>query len=148
MQFTSQLEQGDWYIMASWCCVVLALALYGLGRLVNKIQHKLPRPRRRRTAANGAVRQPSAAPAKLAAPLGKPSHWAAVIEIVESGLAHAEATWAWHAAAGEQIDAAEYALCQLIAEGRRAMPAPAPMLAAPSVVGPATAGSSLEPLAA
>ena len=23
MQFTSQLEQGDWYIVASWLCVVL-----------------------------------------------------------------------------------------------------------------------------
>jgi hypothetical protein len=148
MQFTSQLEQGDWYIMASWFCVVLALALYGLGLLINKIRPKLPRPRRRRTAADGAVRQPSRAPAKLAAPLGKPSHWASVIEIVESGLAHAEATWAWHAAAGEQIDAAEYALCQLIAECRRTMPAPEPMLAAPSAVRPATAGPSLEPLAA
>jgi len=148
MQFTSQLEQGDWYIMASWFCVVLALALYGLGLLINKIRHTLPRRRRQRKAADAGMRRPFAAPAEVAAPVGKPSHWASVIEIVEGGLAHAEATWAWHAAAGEQIDAAEYALRQLIADCARAMPTPAPVLAAPSAVRAPTLGPSPEPLAA
>ena len=146
MQFTSQLEQGDWYIMAGWLCVVLALALYGLGLAINKIRQKLTRWRHRR-AASGAARRPFVTPAEVAAPLGKPSHWASVIEIVESGLAHAEATWTWHAAAGEQIDAAEYALSQLIAECARAMPAPE-AIAAPSAVQPATAAPAPEPLAA
>src|SRR5262245_25106525 len=147
MQFTSQLEQGDWYLMAGWFCVVLALALYGLGLALNQIRQKLARSHQRRRAANGAARQRLVAPAEVALPLGKPSHWAAVIEIVESGLAHAEATWTWHAAAGEQIDAAEYALSQLIAECARAMPAPA-AIATPSAVQPATAAPAPEPLAA
>ena len=34
MQFTSQLEQGDWYIVAGWLCVVSALVLYGFARIL------------------------------------------------------------------------------------------------------------------
>src|SRR6476660_4117056 len=104
MQFTSQREQGDGYIMATWLCVVMALTLYGLGAAIGKLHRHLPRsgsgskaPRASRTAPPARAAALSAAPPP--APPAAGDHWACVIEIVETGLRRAEATAAWHVAA-------------------------------------------------
>jgi hypothetical protein len=147
MQFTSQLEQGDWYIMATWLCVVMALTLYGLGTGIGKLHRHLPRsgsgskaPRASRTAPPARAAALNAAPPPTPPAAG--DHWACVIEIVETGLRRAEATAAWHVAAHQQIDAAEYALNRLIAEcaGARRQPPPEPADAArplPAAAAPA-----------
>ena len=134
MQFTSQLEQGDWYIVAGWLCVVSALVLYGFARILHKIRQLIPAPRWRARAKR--AHNLRAVPAKGARPDAvRPtqpaalSHWCCVIDIVESGLSRTEAMSAWHAAAGKQIDAAEYALNWLVADCGKVMRLPS---AAPS----------------
>ena len=134
MQFTSQLEQGDWYIVAGWLCVVSALVLYGFARILHKIRQLIPAPRWRARAKR--ARNLRAVPAKGARPAAvRPtqpaalSHWCCVIDIVESGVSRTEAMSAWHAAAGKQIDAAEYALNRLVADCAKVMRPPS---AAPS----------------
>jgi hypothetical protein len=129
MQFTSQLEQGDWYIVAGWLCVVAALLLYGIARTLRKIRQLMPAPRLRARAKS--ARSLRAVPVKGARPAAvRPtqpavrSHWCCVIEIVESGLSRTEAMSAWHVAAGKQIDAAEYALNRLITDCAKVMRLP------------------------
>ena len=123
MQFTSQLEQGDWYILAAWFGVVALLGLYGLGRAVRRLRQRLAR-RRLRPMATAPVRT-SAAPA-APPPSTESCHWRRVLEIIETGLCRAEATSAAHIAARQQIEAAEYALNRLRAEYAQAVRAPAP----------------------
>src|SRR6185436_9288698 len=99
MQFTSQLEQGDWYIVASWLCVVLTLILYGIGIAFAKFRHALAHAgAKRKTARAGArsARAELARRAEIAAPanvLRRPAagHWSAVAAIVETGLRQVEA---------------------------------------------------------
>ena len=139
MQFTSQLEQGDWYIVASWLCVVLTLILYGIGIAFAKFRHALAHAgAKRKTARAGArsARAELARRAEIAAPanaLRPPAagHWSAVAAIVETGLRQVEAMSACHAAAGRQIDAAEYALHRLIADCSKVMRRPLVEPAAP-----------------
>src|SRR5262245_26681409 len=123
MPFTSQLEQGDWLIVAGWLCLVCALSLYGIGLLLHNV-------RRRLTAARARDRSPApsqdrdrpllAADRRPAAADSSPPEtlrqWLLVTEIVESRLARVEAMAAWHAAAVIQVDAAEYALGRLVEE--------------------------------
>ena len=146
MQFTSQLEQGDWYIVASWLCVVITLLLYGIGIALGKMHGALKRARAKRKRANAlaargtpyrrvAARRrgvPGATPAaaNASAPV-EGGHWSSVAAIVEAGLRGVEAASAMHATAGRQIDAAEYALNRLIADLAKVMPQPQPMPAAP-----------------
>jgi hypothetical protein len=128
MQFTSQLEQGDWYVMAGWLCVVSALLLYGLGIALSKIWSLLS-ARRRTTARAGrpvALLRREAERPRPTKQATATNHWARVREIVETGVRRTEAMSAWHAAAGRQIDAAEYALTRLIADCAKVMPVPAP----------------------
>ncbi len=136
MQFTSQLEQGDWYIVASWLCVVLTLILYGIGIAFAKFRHALARAGAKRKTARAGARAALARRAEIAAPAktSKPpaaGHWSAVAAIVETGLRQVEAMSACHAAAGRQIDAAEYALHRLIADCSKVMRRPLVEPAAP-----------------
>jgi hypothetical protein len=125
MQFMSQLEQGDWYIVASWLCVVLTLMLYGLGIAFSKCRHGLAQRQAKRKVARARParaelprRSASLAPADGMSPpaLG---HWCTVAAIVETGLRQVETMAACHAAAGRHIDAAEYALHRLLADCRK-----------------------------
>jgi len=116
MPFTSQLEQGDWLIVAGWLCLVCALSLYGIGLLLHNV-------RRRLTAARARDRSPAPSqdrdrplPAAEPSPPETLRQWLLVTEIVESRLARVEAMAAWHAAAVIQVDAAEYALGRLVEE--------------------------------
>ncbi|HXE70996.1 MAG TPA: hypothetical protein VN523_16690 [Hyphomicrobiaceae bacterium] len=157
MQFTSQLEQGDWYIVASWLCVVLTLILYGIGVAFAKFRHAAALARAKRITARAAARPVRAQPsrrAEIATPANaiRPpaaGHWSAVAAIVETGLRQAEAMSACHAAAGRQIDAAEYALHRLLADCskvmRRPHVEPAALPQSPRLPLPATIA---EPLAA
>src|SRR5262245_2534359 len=150
MQFTSQLEQGDWYILAAWFGVVGLLGLYGLGRAVGNLRQRLARRRLRAKPTATAAARTSAAPANAAYPASTEScHWRRVIEIIETGVCRAEATAAAHIAARQQIEAAEYALNRLRAEYARAVrpPAPAPAEMARSLR-PLPAATRPEPLAA
>ena len=149
MQFTSQLEQGDWYILAAWFGVVGLLGLYGLGRTIRNLRQRLAR-RRLRAKPTATAATTSAAPPNVARPASTEScHWRRVIEIIETGLCRAEATSAAHIAARQQIEAAEYALNRLRAEYARAVrpPAPAPAEMARSLR-PLPAATRPEPLAA
>jgi hypothetical protein len=130
MQFTSQLEQGDWYIVASWLCVVLTLMLYGLGIAFSKCRRALAQTRAKRKAAHARParaqlprRSASLAPADGVSPPAA-GHWCTVAAIVETGLRQVETMAACHAAAGRQIDAAEYALQGLLADCRKVMRRP------------------------
>jgi|SRR5262245_55079282 len=158
MQFTSQLEQGDWYIVACWLCVVATLILYGIGIAFAKCRRALARARARRKAAGNRARPRRAEPApaaRIAAPVNAtpppPSgHWSTVAAIVETGLRRVEAMSACHAAAGRQIDAAEYALNRLIADYDKVMRRPPvpPPAAAPRPLRLPAAATVAEPLAA
>jgi len=147
MQFTSQLEQGDWYIVASWLCVVITLVLYGIGIALAKLHGAVGRARAKRKRAQalaslagsrqrrGALphrNEPIATPASApgATPAGG-GHWSSVAAIVEAGINSVEAASAFHAGAGRQIDAAEYALNRLLADLGNVMPRPQPIQAAP-----------------
>jgi hypothetical protein len=138
MQFTSQLEQGDWYIVASWLCVVGALILYGIGIAFTKFRQALARVRARRRLAR--TPRPRRAAllrrAEIAVPVTtvRPpasGHWSRVAAIVETGLHRIETMSACHAAAGRHIDAAEYALNRLIADCSKVMHGPLVAPAAP-----------------
>jgi hypothetical protein len=145
MQFTSQLEQGDWYIVGSWLCVVITLLLYGIGIALAKMRQALGRARakRKRAHALGALpryrarRAPSsrsvagALPQTLATPSGD-THWSSVAAIVEAGLAGVAAASALHAKAGRHVDAAEYALNRLLADLAKVMPRAQPTPVAPA----------------
>src|SRR5262245_15775591 len=147
MQFTSQLEQGDWYIVASWLCVVITLLLYGMGIALAKLRAAVKRAgakrKRTRALASLARREPRrAAPPRRSEPVALPAavqaatpassaHWSSVAAIVEAGLRGVEAASAFHAGAGRQIDAAEYALNWLLADLAKVMPRPEPTPAAP-----------------
>jgi hypothetical protein len=153
MQFTSQLEQGDWYVLAGWLCVVGALLLYGLGIALNTIWSRLPlrrwrastaRTRRQLVLVRGQSERPRAAGTQTASN----SHWSRVREIVEAGVHRTEAISAWHAAAGRQIDAAEYALNGLIADCAKVMRMPAPVPAAPAPLPRPAQAPLSQPLAA
>src|SRR5215470_13909877 len=147
MQFTSQLEQGDWYIVASWLCVVITLLLYGIGIALAKLHGAVGRARAKRKRAqalasfsrtqqrrlalarrNEPIATPATAPEPTAAAGG---HWSSVAAIVEAGLSSVEAASAFHAGAGRQIDAAEYALNRLLADLGKVMPRPQPIEVAP-----------------
>jgi hypothetical protein len=137
MQFTSQLEQGDWYIVASWLCVVLTLILYGIGITFAKFRRALAHARAKRKTARAGARlaaaelsRRAATPANAIRPPAS-GHWSTVAAIVETGLHQVEAMSACHAAAGRQIDAAEYALQQLIADCSKVMRRPLVEPAAP-----------------
>src|SRR5262245_5381161 len=126
MPFTSQLEQGDWLIVAGWLCLVCALSLYGIGLLLHNV-------RRRLTAARASDRSPAPSqdrdrplPAAGPSPPETLRQWLLVTEIVESRLARVEAMAAWHAAAVIQVDAAEYALGRLVEECAAVVRPPAP----------------------
>jgi hypothetical protein len=134
MAFTSQLEQGDWYIMAVWLCVVVALSLYGIGIAVLKLRALFPKPpaHRRARAARAQAHTHRARPGTAAAtqpPAGTPEpaanrQWSGLIAIVEAGLSRAEVAVSWHSAAHDHIDAADYALNRLIAECAKVMRLP------------------------
>jgi hypothetical protein len=137
MQFTSQLEQGDWYIVASWLCVVLTLIVYGIGIAFAKFRHALAHARAKRKTARADARparvelsRRAATPANAIRPPAS-GHWSTVAAIVETGLRQVEAMSACHAAAGRQIDAAEYALHRLIADCSKVMRRPLVEPAAP-----------------
>src|SRR5262245_61520291 len=128
MQFTSQLEQGDWYIVASWLCVVITLLLYGMGIALGKMRQAWGRARAKRKRAHALAalaryqvrgapppRTATSAPPQTADVSARDRHWSSVAAIVEAGLAGVEAASAFHAKAGRHIDAAEYALNRLIA---------------------------------
>jgi hypothetical protein len=153
MQFTSQLEQGDWYIVASWLCVVLALMLYGIGIAFAKFRRALAQARAKRKRAGARARAALPRRAEIAAPANamRPTasgHWSAVAAIVETGLRRIEAMSACHAAAGRQIDAAEYALQRLIADCSTVMPRPRVEPAAPPLLRLPLPAAVAEPLAA
>jgi hypothetical protein len=138
MQFTSQLEQGDWYIVASWLCVVLTLIVYGIGIAFAKFRHALAHARAKRKTARADARPRRAelsrratTPANAIRPPAS-GHWSTVAAIVETGLRQVEAMSACHAAAGRQIDAAEYALQRLIADCSKVMRRPLVEPAAPA----------------
>ena len=134
MQFTSQLEQGDWYIVASWLCVVLTLIVYGIGIAFAKFRHALAHARAKRKTARAAARPELSRRATTPANAIRPpasGHWSTVAAIVETGLCQVEAMSACHAAAGRQIDAAEYALQRLIADCNKVMRRPLVEPAAP-----------------
>jgi hypothetical protein len=145
MQFTSQLEQGDWYIVSSWLCVVITLLLYGIGIALAKLRQALGRARakRKRAQALTALRKyqargvPPPRTAASALPQTAPAttrdtHWSSVAAIVETGLAGVEAASAFHAKAGRHIDAAEYALNRLMADLVKVMPRAQPTPAEPA----------------
>jgi hypothetical protein len=150
MQFTSQLEQGDWYIMAGWLCVVAALLLYGTGVVLQSIWRLLPTgqiwtfarfPIHRRP--GHIVFAPHLAFIHVEEPRrnrGEYSHWACVVDVVETGVRRAESLASWHAAAVDQIDAAEYAFGRLIKDCAKVMslprtePAQTPALMPPTAV--------------
>jgi hypothetical protein len=137
MQFMSQLEQGDWYIVASWLCVVLTLMLYGLGIACSKCRHALGQRRVKRKAAGARPARSerprhsaSLAPTAAVSPPAA-GHWCTVAAIVETGVRQVETMAQCHAAAGRQIDAAEYALQRLLADCRKVMRRPLLEPAAP-----------------
>jgi hypothetical protein len=145
MQFTSQLEQGDWYIVASWLCVVIALLLYGIGIVLAKMRRAWGRARAKRKRAHALAalaryqargapspRTATSAPPQTAAGPTGDRHWSSVAAIVEAGLAGVEAASDFHAKAGRHIDAAEYALNRLIADLVNVMPRSQPAPAEPA----------------
>jgi len=155
MQFTSQLEQGDWYIVASWLCVVGALILYGIGIAFTKFRHALARARARRRSArtprprrSALLRRAAIAVPVTAVRPPASGHWSRVAAIVETGLHRIEAMSACHAAAGRQIDAAEYALNRLIADCSKVMRGPPAPAAPPQPLRLALPAAVAEPLAA
>ena len=163
MQFMSQLEQGDWYIVASWLCVVSTLALYGIGIALVKMRQAVRRARAKRRTLAAVARVPRAHLRAVAAPrrgMGRArpantaepapaeaAHWASVAAIVEAGLRGVETASALHASAGRQIDAAEYALNRLIADLAKVMPQPMPAEPLQPVRRPQPT-AAIEPLAA
>lgn len=157
MQFTSQLEQGDWYIVACWLCVVGTLVLYGIGVAFAKSRAALARARVRRKRKANSARPRRAEPARAArvavprttSPPPASGHWSTVAAIVETGLRQVEAMSACHAAASRQIDAAEYALNRLIADYGKVMRRPlVPPAAAPRPLRLPPAAAIAQPLAA
>jgi hypothetical protein len=142
MQFTSQLEQGDWYIVAGWLCVVITLLLYGIGIALAKMRQALglARAKRKRVRALSALRgsqtrgapPPRTSTSTLPQTIPGDAHWSAVAAIVEAGLVGVEAASAFHAKAGRNIDAAEYALNRLLADLVTVMPRAQPTPAEPA----------------
>jgi hypothetical protein len=144
MQFTSQLEQGDWYIVASWLCVVSTLLLYGIGVALAKMRQAVGRARAKRKRARALAglgsHHPRRVPSHSERPAlpqaasfyGSHAHWSSAAAILEAGLAGAEAASASHASAGRHIDAAEYALNRLLADLIKVMPRAQPTLAEPA----------------
>jgi len=132
MQLTSQLEQGDWYIVASWLCVVLTLSLYGIGIAFAKFRRALAHARAKRKTARTGARPTRAEPPRRAdiAAAGNAvrppaaGQWSAVAAIVAAGLRQVEAMSTCHAAAARQIDAAEYALQRLTVDCAKVMRRP------------------------
>src|SRR5262245_50944222 len=157
MQFTSQLEQGDWYIVASWLCVVLTLILYGIGIAFAKFRRAQAQARaKRKTVRAGARPTRAELPrradiAAAANAVGPPAagHWSTVAAIVETGLRQVETMSTCHAAAAQQIDAAEYALQRLMADCTKVMRRPLVEPAATSLpLRPPRPAAVAEPLAA
>jgi hypothetical protein len=164
MQFTSQFEQGDWYVLAAWTCVVAALLTYGVTVLARRMRDWLAsrRPARGMTpkpalAAGG--RRAHAGLQVLKTPVGRaasrrrepgPRHdWSRMRDIVEVGIRKAEDIVSWQACARDQIDAAEYELGRLVRECGRVMSvAFAETIAAQQAPRPATPALAREPLAA
>src|SRR5262245_10320457 len=138
MQFTSQLEQGDWYIVASWLCVVGTLILYGIGIAFTKFRHALARARARRRSARTPrprraelLRRAEIAASVTAVRPPASGHWSRVAAIVETGLHRIETMSACHAAAGRPTAAAAHALHRLIADCTNDMRGPLVASAAP-----------------
>ena len=132
MQFMSELEQGDWYILAAWLGVVVLLGAYALAGLLRKARMLLAaataRMAARRSAPKAAVHLPRIVAAAVARPRrdrAARSHWDCIADIVETGVQRAEAMAVAHSAAATQLDAAEYALRCLVKDCAKVMLMPA-----------------------